>query len=70
MICSMTMRISLAALVIGMAIAIGPAAAAAQTIVDEWDSVKIPPPPELHKVTIDPKTTVLWSWASFAILAT
>jgi nicotinamidase-related amidase len=53
------MRIALAAPIIGMAIVIGPSAANAQTIIDEWSSVKIPPPPELHKVTIDPKTTVL-----------
>ncbi len=31
----------------------------AQTIVDEWSSVKAPPPPELKAVTIDPKTTAL-----------
>ena len=31
----------------------------AQTIVEEWNTVKIPPPPELRPVTIDPKTTAL-----------
>jgi nicotinamidase-related amidase len=31
----------------------------AQTIVDEWQSVKAPPPPELKAVTLDPKTTAL-----------
>src|SRR3972149_11580189 len=31
----------------------------AQTIIDEWDTVKTPPPPELRPVTIDPKTTAL-----------
>ncbi len=30
-----------------------------QTIVDEWASVKAPPPPELKPVTIDPKVTAL-----------
>jgi nicotinamidase-related amidase len=34
-------------------------AARAQTIVDEWASVKVPPPPELKKVTVEPKTAVL-----------
>lgn len=34
-------------------------AAFAQTIVDDWASVKAPPPPELKPVTIDPKTTAL-----------
>jgi len=31
----------------------------AQTIVDEWASVKVPPAPELKPVTIDPKATAL-----------
>ena len=31
----------------------------AQTIIDEWPSVKAPPAPELKSVTIDPKTTAL-----------
>jgi nicotinamidase-related amidase len=31
----------------------------AQTIIDEWPSVKAPPAPELKNVTIDPKTTAL-----------
>ena len=30
-----------------------------KTIIDEWLSVKAPPPPELKKVTVDPKTTAL-----------
>ena len=31
----------------------------AQTIVDEWNAVKVPPAPELKPVTIDPKVTAL-----------
>jgi len=31
----------------------------AQTIIDEWSSVKPPPAPELKGVTIDPKTMAL-----------
>lgn len=31
----------------------------AQTIIDEWQSVKAPPAPELKSVTVDPKTTAL-----------
>jgi len=31
----------------------------AQTIINEWSSVKAPPTPELKGVTIDPKTTAL-----------
>jgi nicotinamidase-related amidase len=31
----------------------------AQTIIDEWDMVKTPPPPELKPVTVDPQTTAL-----------
>ena len=38
---------------------LGPAAAAAQTIVDRWASVPAPPPPVLKPVTADPKTTAL-----------
>jgi len=33
--------------------------ARAATIIDEWASVKAPPPPELKPVTVDPKTTAL-----------
>jgi nicotinamidase-related amidase len=35
------------------------APAPAQTIIDEWSSIKAPPAPELKPVTIDPKTTAL-----------
>jgi nicotinamidase-related amidase len=35
------------------------APASAQTIVDQWSSVKVPPPPELKPVTLDPKTTAI-----------
>ncbi len=37
----------------------GAGSAASQTIVDEWAAVKVPPPPELKPVTIDPKVTAL-----------
>ena len=30
-----------------------------QTIIDEWNTVKVPPAPELKTVKIDPKTTAL-----------
>jgi nicotinamidase-related amidase len=32
-------------------------AAGAQTIVDEWNTATVPPPPALKAVTLDPKTT-------------
>jgi nicotinamidase-related amidase len=35
------------------------APALAQTIINEWQSVKAPPAPELKAVTLDPKTTAL-----------
>src|ERR1035437_8969057 len=35
------------------------APAPAQTIIDEWASVKAPPPPALKPVTLEPKTTEL-----------
>jgi len=31
----------------------------AQTVIESWDAVKAPPPPELKPVTIDPRTTAL-----------
>lgn len=33
--------------------------AIAQSIIDEWSKVQVPPPPELKPVTIDPKSTAL-----------
>jgi nicotinamidase-related amidase len=36
-----------------------PVPAPAQTIINEWPSIKVPPVPELKAVTIDPKTTAL-----------
>jgi nicotinamidase-related amidase len=48
----------LAALVSFLAVA--PAGAqSAQTVIDDWASIKAPPPPELKSVTVDPKTTAL-----------
>ena len=35
------------------------APASAETIIDEWQNVKPPPPPKLQSVTLDPKTTAL-----------
>jgi nicotinamidase-related amidase len=35
------------------------APSSAETIIDEWATVKVPPPPELKSVTLDPKTTAL-----------
>ena len=31
----------------------------AETIIDEWANIKVPPPPELKSVTLDPKTTAI-----------
>jgi nicotinamidase-related amidase len=36
-----------------------PVPAPAQTIINEWSSIKAPPAPELKAVTVDPKTTAL-----------
>jgi nicotinamidase-related amidase len=47
---------SLAAFAVALACG---APAPAQTIIDEWSSVKTPPAPELKPVTADPKTTAL-----------
>jgi nicotinamidase-related amidase len=48
--------LSVAALAAGLVYA---APAPAQTIIDEWSSIKAPPAPELKSVTVDPKTTAL-----------
>ena len=47
-----------------LALLVGPAGvvatpAFAQSIIDEWSKVQVPPPPELKRVTIDPKSTAL-----------
>ena len=42
-----------------LAVAATPLSSTAQTIVDEWNTVKAPPAPELKPVTIDPKVTAL-----------
>ena len=47
------------ALAVAAALAAGSASAQAGNIVDEWASVKAPPPPALKPVTVDPKTTAL-----------
>lgn len=46
-------------LLIGLLLFFTVAPASAQTIVDEWATVKAPKPPELKPVTIDPKVTAL-----------
>src|SRR3954469_19922181 len=46
-------------LALGVAAIIAAPAARAADILSEWGSVKIPPPPELKKVKVDPKTTAL-----------
>lgn len=40
-------------------LAMAAAPSRAQSVIDEWASVKAPPPPELKKAVIDPKTTAL-----------
>ncbi len=50
------------ALALAAAVAAAPFASAparAGNIVDEWGSVKVPPPPKLQPVTVDPKTTAV-----------
>src|SRR5438270_2606547 len=49
----------LSILALGVAAIVAPPQARAADILNEWGSVKIPPPPELKKVTVDPKTTAL-----------
>jgi len=42
-----------------LAVAATPLSSTAQTIVDEWNTVKAPPAPELKPVTVEPKVTAL-----------
>jgi nicotinamidase-related amidase len=58
----MMFRNSIAAIVAAMAVAgvLGiTSPASAGNIIDEWANVKMPPPPALKPVTVDPKTTAL-----------
>ena len=50
---------SLASLAALAALFIHAAPASAETIIDEWNSVKAPPAPKLAPVTVDPKTTAV-----------
>ena len=50
------LRLSLAALAGVLAYA---SPAAAQNVINDWQSVKVPPAPTLKPVTVDPKTTAL-----------
>lgn len=52
-------RGALAAGAIATALCLGMASASAKTIIDEWASIKAPPAPALHDVTLNPKTTAL-----------
>jgi nicotinamidase-related amidase len=47
------------ALLSGMVVLLLQSPLAAQTIVDEWQRVAVPPAPELKPATVDPKTTAL-----------
>jgi nicotinamidase-related amidase len=53
------LRSGLFALAVLAAGALVQPAAAQQTIIDEWPSIKAPPAPALKEVTVDPKTTAL-----------
>jgi hypothetical protein len=50
---------NLITLLVALACFVAPPArpAFAQDIIDEWATVQVPPPPELMKVMVDPKTT-------------
>jgi nicotinamidase-related amidase len=47
------------AMLSGMSLLLLQSPLAAQTIVDEWQRVAVPPAPELKPATVDPKTTAL-----------
>jgi nicotinamidase-related amidase len=47
------------AIAFGSLLALFVTEAQAQTVIDEWAGVQIPPPPELKKITVEPQTTAL-----------
>lgn len=51
------LRLCAGGLIVVAAILGADATASAKTIINEWASVKAPPPPTLKSVTVDPKTT-------------
>src|SRR5262245_24686357 len=53
------LRVSSVMLPVFAAVLLYAAPSLSQTISDEWQSVKAPPPPELKNVTLDPKATAL-----------
>lgn len=52
-------RTIIAAGLLAVATGFSAISAQAQTIIDEWATVKVPPPPALKAVTVEPKTTAL-----------
>jgi len=54
-----TMKLQLFVAWVWLPIAFMAASAGAASIVDEWSTVKVPPPPALKAVTVDRKTTAL-----------
>jgi nicotinamidase-related amidase len=56
---AIALRLVLATALLGVALAGGTGVVSAGTIIDEWSSIKVPPPPKLEPVTVDPKTTAL-----------
>ncbi len=53
-----TRALRLASLMVGLAV-FGASSGTAQTVIDDWASIKVPPAPALKPVTLDPKTTAL-----------
>src|SRR5690348_6705821 len=51
--------LTLGAAILSCLILAAPASAADQTVIEEWATVKAPPPPKIEAVKIDPKTTAL-----------
>jgi nicotinamidase-related amidase len=52
-------RVSIAAAGLAAGLLAGGSPSSAQGVLDEWASIKAPPPPPLTHVTLDPKTTAL-----------
>lgn len=52
-------KLYLSLIAISLFLSLSVVGVSAQTIIDEWNAVQAPKPPELKSVTVDPKTTAL-----------
>ncbi len=64
---TMLQRIAIGAVTAVALVANSGAGAQAQTVIEDWASAKLPPPPTLKPATIVPNETALLRWRKCAI---